>query len=82
MRSRLLVALTATITMAAASVVAETIKGALGVSATVVRSCRVSTDAPSVRVECGTRPHPVQIAPSTPAEGTDRRTTRSITIEF
>jgi hypothetical protein len=87
MRSRLLslVALTG-IAAAAPSASAETSKGALRVSATVVRSCRVAADAPSVRVDCGTTPQPVRVvrAPATtqPSSPTTQQPPRSITIEF
>jgi len=45
-------------------------KTLVGVSAQVVRSCRVTTDQPKVSVNCGTRPQPVQVsyAGATPVE--------------
>lgn len=86
MRSRLLPIVVVTgLAVAAPSASAETGKGALRVSATVVRSCRVASDAPSVRVDCGTRRYLLQIvsASQRPAPGaTPAQATQSITIEF
>ena len=83
MRSRLLVLLTSAVTVMAPSASAETGKGTLRVSATVVRSCRVSTDAPSVSIDCGTRLTQVQIVPPSAATvGYTAGETRTLRIEF
>lgn len=56
--------LTVAAAMGAPTTLAERAGGAVHVSVTVVRSCRVSTDTPSVRIDCGPRSQPVQITPS------------------
>jgi len=43
---------------------ADGARATLGVSARVVRSCRVTTDQPQVSVDCGTRPQPIQVSHS------------------
>ena len=48
----------------ATTVLADSAKATLGVSARVVRSCRVTTDQPQVSVNCGTRPQPIQVSHS------------------
>jgi hypothetical protein len=47
--------------VAVAPVRADGNKAAVGVSAQVVRSCRVTSDQPQVSVNCGSRPQPVQV---------------------
>ena len=85
MRCRLLLLLTGAAALMAPPSSAETGKGALRVSATVVRSCRVSTDLPSARVDCGAGSTPVQIvSPTTSTDSAARSAdqTRAVTIEF
>lgn len=48
----------------ATAVCADGAKASLGVSAQVVRSCRVTTDQPQVSVDCGTRPQPILVSHS------------------
>lgn len=61
--SGLLLAATATAVLAT-TVLADGSKASIGVSAQVVRSCRVTTDQPQVSVDCGTRPQPIQVSRS------------------
>ncbi len=83
MRSALLALVAAAVAISAAPALAETGKGDLRVSVTVVRSCRVSTDAPAVRVDCGSRPQPVKVEqPSAGAGANHGSTARPVTIEF
>ena len=48
----------------ASAVLADSAKASLGVSAQVVRSCRVTTDQPQVSVDCGPRPQPILVSHS------------------
>jgi hypothetical protein len=86
MRCRLLAVVTGAVATLATGVLADTSKGALAVSVTVTRSCRVTTDAPAPHVDCGTRPQPVQIVST--SSSTDQvvpspsHATRAVTIEF
>jgi hypothetical protein len=86
MRCRLLAFAFGASALMSTSAQAEASRGALRVSATVVRPCRVTTDTPSVRVDCGSRPQPVQISQSTPTptpqSQADSHATPSVTIEF
>lgn len=69
--------------MVAPAALAESASGAFRVSVTVARTCRVNTDAPSVRVDCGSRLHPVQMTrspASTPSKAGSSGP--AITIEF
>jgi hypothetical protein len=69
--------------MVAPAALAESTSGAFRVSATVVRACRVSTDTPSVRIDCGSRVHPVQISqPSASLASKTGSSGRAVTIEF
>ena len=62
---------------------ADSTSGAFRVSVTVARTCRVSTDTPSVRVDCGSRFQPVQVTqPSAGAASKAVSTGPSVTIEF
>jgi hypothetical protein len=80
LRLALLTGVAATVAPAA---LAENTSGALRVSVTVARTCRVSTDPPSVRIDCGSRVQPVQItgrSASTPSKAGSPGP--SVTIEF
>jgi hypothetical protein len=73
----------AAIALVASAALAESTSGGLRVSVTVARTCRVSTDTPSVRIDCGTRVQPVQI--TGPSAGIPSKTASSgpaLTIEF
>ena len=83
MRSRLLAFVTGCVATIAPAALGGTSPGALHVSVTVVRACRVSTDTPSVRIDCGSRPQPVQISqPPASVHGDADSSTRAVTIEF
>ena len=85
MRSRLLAAVGA-IAISGCLLLADNARETLRVSVTVTRSCRVSTDATPLSVDCGKRPHPVQVVSPSPAPQpsttTDAQTLRPVTIEF
>lgn len=87
MRTRYLALALVALAVPTTALAADSAKAPFQVSVTVVRSCRVSTDDPSVTVDCGTRQQPVRItdtrtpssAPPAPARTAGAR---AITIEF
>jgi hypothetical protein len=65
--------------------VAEQGKAPMGVSVTVVRSCTINSDTPTVIVNCGRRPQTVRVTEqATPAPGPAPSVadTKAVTIEF
>jgi hypothetical protein len=80
LRLALLTSAAATVAPAA---LAESTSGAFRVSATVVRTCRVSTDTPSVHIDCGSGLQPVQITrPSASTASKAGSSGPAVTIEF
>ena len=83
MRSRLLALVIGAVAVSASASLAETTKGAMRVSVTVIRSCTVNSDAQAVIVKCGSRPEAVRVSEQvTTAPSPTTADTRSVTIEL
>jgi hypothetical protein len=77
----LVTALAAAVTVPLA---AQGAKAPMRISVTVVRSCTVSTDTPTVTVNCGKRQPQMQVTggPVAPGSSQATRSTQPTTIEF
>lgn len=73
----------AAVALVASATRAESTSGGLQVSVTVARTCRVSTDTPSIRIDCGSRVQPVQITGPSPGISSETGSSDpAVTIEF
>jgi hypothetical protein len=85
MRGTRLLLVPALAAVAMSPLAAQGAKAPITVSVTVVRSCTINSDSPSVVVNCGRRPETVRVTEQvTTVPGPSRSTadTRAVTIEL